>query len=78
MLAGEQGADYVAFPHNETELLKWWSNVAELPGVAEGVSTSSEASTAQSAGVDFLDVRLNLDGKDAALLFPIIAAVSVE
>ncbi|MGR3367224.1 MAG: thiamine phosphate synthase [Sagittula sp.] len=46
MSAGEAGADYVAFgpvggalgdgAHAETELFQWWSEVIEVPVVAEG------------------------------------------
>ncbi|MEM8578366.1 MAG: thiamine phosphate synthase [Pseudomonadota bacterium] len=34
--AGEAGADYVAFDAAETETFAWWSEMIELPVVAEG------------------------------------------
>jgi len=34
--AGEAGADYVSFDATETETFAWWSEMIELPVVAEG------------------------------------------
>lgn len=78
MQAGENGADYIAFPHNELELLKWWGSIAELPSVAEGVTTAEAALAAQNAGVDFLDIRLSLNGSDDETLQPIITAITTH
>ncbi|MBR0559000.1 thiamine phosphate synthase [Neokomagataea anthophila] len=76
MQAGENGADYIAFPHHETALLTWWCSVAELPSVAEGVTTAEAAVAAQNAGADFLDITIALNGSDADTLQPIITAIS--
>ena len=64
MKAGESGADYVAFPAGDLELVKWWSSVMELPGVTENVTTAADASSAITAGADFLAIPLQFDGKD--------------
>ncbi|MEJ5142260.1 thiamine phosphate synthase [Gluconobacter albidus] len=64
MKAGESGADYVAFPAGDLELVKWWSSVMELPGVTENVTTPTDASLAIAAGADFLAIPLQFDGKD--------------
>lgn len=66
--AGEAGADYVAFgaffqsPTKDTpieaepDLLRWWSDVSELPCVAIGGITVSNCSSLVQAGADFLAV----------------------
>lgn len=64
-LAGESGADYVAFDAGETDLLSWWSAIAELPAVAEGVTTAERAVSAMAAGADFL--AFPYQGDDALL-----------
>lgn len=68
MEAGEAGADYVAFgafypsttkqaQHRvEPEILTWWSQLAELPCVAIGGITPSNATHLIDAGADFLAV----------------------
>ncbi|MGI4746317.1 MAG: thiamine phosphate synthase [Janthinobacterium lividum] len=68
MVAGEAGADYVAygafFPSStkETEiradpdLLRWWSEMMELPVVAIGGITADNCGTLVAAGADFLAV----------------------
>ena len=65
MKSGESGADYVAFPPGDLELVKWWSSVMELPGVAENIRNTEDASSAITAGADFLAIPLQFDGKDA-------------
>ncbi|MFT8809830.1 thiamine phosphate synthase [Gluconobacter sp.] len=65
MKAGESGADYVAFPAGNLELVTWWSSVMELPGVAEGIVNTQDASSAITASADFLAIPLQFDGKDA-------------
>lgn len=65
MKAGESGADYVAFPVGNLELVTWWSSVMELPGVAEGIVNTQDASSAITASADFLAIPLQFDGKDA-------------
>lgn len=64
MKSGESGADYVAFPPRDLELVKWWSSVMELPGVAEDIRNTEDASSAIAAGADFLAIPLQFDGKD--------------
>ncbi len=68
MLAGEAGADYVAFgsffksatktPKTvaTTELLSWWSELFELPCVAIGGITADNCTPLVRAGADFLAV----------------------
>ena len=68
MTAGEMGADYVAFgaffPTNtketqhvaDTELLKWWSEMMEVPSVAIGGITALNCGRLVRAGADFLAV----------------------
>lgn len=64
MKSGESGADYVAFPPGDLELVTWWSSVMELPGVSEEIRTPEAASSAITAGADFLAIPLQFDGKD--------------
>jgi thiamine-phosphate pyrophosphorylase len=61
--AGEAGADYVSFGpyferHNapDIDLITWWSQLMELPVVAEGFITAANAATLVRAGADFLAV----------------------
>jgi thiamine-phosphate pyrophosphorylase len=57
MLAGEAGADYVAFDsHAEgaLELIAWWSELMELPVVAEGAITPENCPALVRAGANFL------------------------
>lgn len=68
MVAGEQGADYVAFgafyptetkaapTKAEPELLTWWQEMMELPCVAIGGITLNNAEPLVKAGADFLAV----------------------
>lgn len=68
MLAGEQGADYVAFgafydtdtkiakTRAEPEILTWWSEIFEVPCVAIGGITPDNAAPLVHAGADFLAV----------------------
>ena len=68
MVAGEQGADYVAFGafyptstkearfHAEPELLRWWSELFTVPAVAIGGITVDNAAPLVAAGADFLAV----------------------
>lgn len=68
MVAGEQGADYVAFgaffpsvtkdppTMAETSVLSWWAAVAELPSVAIGGITAENCATLVHAGADMLAV----------------------
>ncbi|MEM7570666.1 MAG: thiamine phosphate synthase [Pseudomonadota bacterium] len=66
MVAGEQGADYVAFgaffasktkeppTMAEPDILSWWSALAELPSVAIGGITPDNCETLVKAGADFI------------------------
>ena len=68
MLAGEAGADYVAFGaffasgtkdtdiRADPDLLRWWSEVMELPVVAIGGITAANCAPLVQAGADFLAV----------------------
>ncbi|MEO1405789.1 MAG: thiamine phosphate synthase [Pseudomonadota bacterium] len=68
MVAGEQGADYVAFGaffdtgtketdyRPEPELLTWWQELMEIPCVAIGGITVDNAAGLVRAGADFLAV----------------------
>ncbi|RMD90687.1 MAG: thiamine phosphate synthase [Alphaproteobacteria bacterium] len=66
--AGEAGADYVAFgaffptttkaetARADPEILRWWSEIAELPSVAIGGITAENCAPLVAAGADFLAV----------------------
>ena len=67
--AGEAGADYVAFgaffptpskddaPVEATpDIIRWWSELMELPSVAIGGITAANCAPLVAAGVDFLAV----------------------
>lgn len=68
MVAGEIGADYVAFGaffptatkevvhHAATDILKWWSELSEIPCVAIGGITAGNCAPLVRAGADFLAV----------------------
>ena len=68
MIAGEEGADYVAFGaffptatktaeyKAEPELLSWWSELMEVPCVAIGGITADNCAPLVAAGADFLAV----------------------
>ena len=66
--AGEDGADYVAFgaffptetklapTRADPEILRWWSEIAELPSVAIGGISAENCAPLVQAGADFLAV----------------------
>lgn len=68
MLAGEEGADYVAFgaffptktkapkTHAEPEILTWWSDLFEISCVAVGGITVENVDILVRAGADFVAV----------------------
>jgi thiamine-phosphate pyrophosphorylase len=68
MVAGEMGADYVAFGaffptstkeakhHAGVDLLAWWSSMMEIPSVAIGGITAGNCAPLVCAGADFLAV----------------------
>lgn len=83
MLAGEQGADYVAFgafyptqtkkPKSsaDPEILSWWTSLFEIPCVAIGGITTANCEPLIQAGADFLAVSSGIwdfpDGPAAAV-----------
>ena len=83
MIAGEQGADYVAFgafyptttkeapTQAEPELLTWWQEMMEVPCVAIGGVTPENADALVKAGADFIAVSGGVwshpDGPAAAI-----------
>jgi thiamine-phosphate pyrophosphorylase len=88
MSAGESGADYVSFgPVNATalgdgtmadaELFQWWSEMIEVPVVAEGTVTL-ETATALAPHTDFFGIGDEIwsEPDAATALAAIIAAVS--
>jgi len=74
MVAGEAGADYVAFgafhktdtkeaiSKAEPEILTWWSTLFEVPCVAIGGITVENAASLVTAGADFLAVSAGVWG----------------
>ena len=74
MTAGEEGADYVAFDaaaEDIAALIAWWTELMELPAVAEGGITAANCAPLVQAGADFLAVGdavwNNADGPAAAI-----------
>jgi thiamine-phosphate pyrophosphorylase len=79
MEAGEAGADYVAFgafyptttketAHRpEPVILSWWSALFEIPAVAIGGITPTNAAPLVAAGADFLAVSNAVWGGDEAV-----------
>jgi thiamine-phosphate pyrophosphorylase len=83
MIAGEQGADYVAFgafyPTDTKEakakaepwILEWWTTMFEVPCVAIGGITADNSLPLIEAGADFLAVSGGVwnhpDGPEAAI-----------
>ncbi len=65
MIAGESGADYIAFSGpNHDALIAWWAELFELPCVAlgssgMGVADPHAAADLGQAGADFIAVALN-------------------
>ena len=64
MLAGEDGADYIAFGEAGRapapallELVTWWSELFVLPCLAEGAFDAPGCARAARAGADFVGVR---------------------
>ena len=76
MEAGEAGADYVAFgafyptttkPSDfrpDPSILSWWASIFEIPCVAIGGITPSNAEPLVAAGADFIAVCNAIWGKD--------------
>ncbi len=83
MVAAERGADYVAFgaffptgtkepkTRADPEILRWWSELMEVPCVAIGGITVDNCAPLVEAGADFLAVVSAVwdhpDGPDAAV-----------
>ncbi len=78
MVAGESGADYVAFgipahvgdrekAHlRRCELVAWWAEVFEVPVVAFDVTDAEEAGALAAAGADFVALTLPSGAPPAA------------
>lgn len=77
MAAGEAGADYIAFgpvgetllgdgAHAERELFEWWSELIEVPVVAEGALTP-ELVESLSPVTDFFAIGAEIWGDDDPL-----------
>ena len=77
MTAGEMGADYVSFgpvgatalghgARAEADLFAWWSEVVEVPVVAEG-ALDAEALDAVAAAADWLALGEEVWGRDDPL-----------
>ena len=70
MVAGEGGAEYVAFGipdhvddrvkahRRRCELVAWWSEIFEVPVVAFDVTSAEEAGQLAAAGADFIALSL--------------------
>lgn len=83
MLAGEKGADYVAFGafypttskevryYARPEILSWWATLFELPSVAIGGITTENVTPLVKAGADFVAVCAGIwkatEGEDKAV-----------
>jgi len=83
MVAGEEGADYVAFgafyPSNtkktnhkaDLNILTWWSSISSLPCVAIGGISPKNADPVIAAGADYLAISTGVfswpDGPKAAV-----------
>lgn len=67
MQAGEAGADYIALSPDAAEIAQWWSQVMELPIVAENLKNIADATRMQAAGVDFLAFEIDPRHGPAAL-----------
>ena len=75
--AGEAGADYIAFgpvgetllgdgAHAERELFEWWSELIEVPVVAEGALTPAWSSSLAPV-TDFFAIGPEIWGDDDPL-----------
>lgn len=60
MSAGEADVDYVAFENAPPELIEWWTDIAELPLVAEDVTSIETARAMIASGADFLALTPDL------------------
>ena len=54
MVLGENGADYIAFPAGEKDLIAWWVENFTLPCVAWGVQSLEDAQAIKKTGADFI------------------------
>ncbi len=70
MVAGENGADYVAFgalgppQAADADLVAWWQAATTVPCVALGAESAEAAGTLARAGVDFLVLGPDLWGPE--------------
>jgi thiamine-phosphate pyrophosphorylase len=63
MVAGDAGADYIAFGDPERpptvelgELIAWWSELFVLPCLVESAASLTDCRTLARAGADFIGV----------------------
>lgn len=54
MQVGEAGADYIAFPSTEIELISWWVEHFEIPCIAWGCTSLSHAEELVKTKVEFI------------------------
>ncbi|NVN03433.1 MULTISPECIES: thiamine phosphate synthase [Asaia] len=66
MNAGELGADYISIAPNAPDLVAWWSQMMELPIIAEDIETEEQALAMIKANADFLAVPLSFVDADEA------------
>lgn len=64
MCAGEQGADYIAFPAEESASIAQWSLMAQLPSIADNSNDLHLARKVIHSGTDFLSFTLQLNQTD--------------
>lgn len=63
MMAGEQGAEYVAFSGPEqNDFVAWWAEIFEIPCVALDAAEPGTAAGLVSAGADFVAFELAASG----------------
>lgn len=80
MNAGELGADYIAIAPNATDLVTWWSQMMELPVIAEDIETAEQALAMIKANADFLSIPLSFVDADepGAVLTAIVSRAAEE
>ncbi|WP_025885935.1 thiamine phosphate synthase [Asaia prunellae] len=66
MNAGELGADYISIAPNAPDLVAWWSQMMELPVIAENIETAEQALVMIKANADFLAIPLSFVDADEA------------
>lgn len=56
MEAGERGAEYVAIPASDEQMVAWWASIFRVPCVAVLGEDSAVARSAVSSGVEFVAI----------------------